>query len=215
MLLVTRRCLRYTCAVVNSASTTAVVCQRPLAAGRTAVQFRHYATPTEVYQERLGSGELKEDATQERVVADLQTLYDLVHSSGGGGGGSRSGTGNILSRLFSRGAAAPATKGLYIFGSVGGGKTTLMDLFYDCCTVIARAGIEFCAAGVCLIHICSCSDRSTSGSASTSTPLCATCTHRSTRRRIVRATGAPAETTRKPLSIRLHRWPSKLPSARG
>jgi predicted ATPase len=26
-------------------------------------------------------------------------------------------------------------KGLYIYGSVGGGKTMLMDMFFDCCEV--------------------------------------------------------------------------------
>lgn len=133
MLCVTRRCLQHSCAVANSANaTTAILLLSPPFSGRPAFQLRQYATPTEMYAQRLASGELKNDATQKRVVADLQKLYKKVHSSGGGGGG-----GNILTKWFSSGSAVAKTKGLYIHGSVGGGKTTLMDLFYDCCTVIA------------------------------------------------------------------------------
>ena len=31
-----------------------------------------------------------------------------------------------------------APLGLYIYGAVGGGKTMLMDMFYDCCKVFCR-----------------------------------------------------------------------------
>lgn len=127
MLCVSRRCLQH-----SATTTNAVLLRRPHASGRPAIQLRQYATPTETYAQRLASGELKEDATQKRVVAELQKLYNKVHSSGAGGG-----RGNILTKWFSFGSAAATTKGLYIYGSVGGGKTTLMDLFYDCCTVIA------------------------------------------------------------------------------
>ena len=32
-------------------------------------------------------------------------------------------------------AKSEAPLGLYIYGAVGGGKTMLMDMFYDCCKV--------------------------------------------------------------------------------
>lgn len=72
------------------------------------------------------------DEHQQKVVADLQKLYEHLKSyepkaSPGG-----------LSKWFSFGekkTEGPELKGLYIYGSVGGGKTMLMDMFYECCEV--------------------------------------------------------------------------------
>lgn len=96
--------------------------------------------PMAVYERRIAAGELRADPHQKIVVAGLQTLYDKIRnyrpqskSSGGFmsffGGGSGSGSKPV--------------KGLYIHGSVGGGKSTLMDLFYDCCTMKKRERIHF------------------------------------------------------------------------
>jgi len=41
---------------------------------------------------------------------------------------------NLLEKWFGS-KRRDAPKGLYIYGAVGGGKTMLMDLFYNCCQV--------------------------------------------------------------------------------
>lgn len=95
------------------------------------------------YQKRVSSGQLRSDSRQQQT---MQTLDDLYHrlqgyrpsTQGGGGSG-----GGFLSSVFGGGssdgsdadddmnAGSHAPQGLYIYGSVGVGKTTLMDIFYD------------------------------------------------------------------------------------
>lgn len=72
------------------------------------------------------------DEHQQKVVEDLQKLYEHLKNYE-----PKSPTVGI-SKWFSFGekkATEPDLKGLYIYGSVGGGKTMLMDMFYDCCEV--------------------------------------------------------------------------------
>lgn len=66
------------------------------------------------------------------MVGDLQKLYEKLKTYE-----PKATEGNI-SKWFSFGqkkTVDPGIKGLYIYGSVGGGKTMLMDMFYDCCQV--------------------------------------------------------------------------------
>lgn len=95
--------------------------------------------PIDVLNERIQSGAYKVDAHQEKVTAALQYVYDSIQVytpnkpvSSGLFSWLRKGNEDITS------VKSEAPKGLYIHGSVGGGKTTLMDLFYDCCTSIDR-----------------------------------------------------------------------------
>lgn len=87
---------------------------------------------------RLDKGDLEADSHQTLVTEALQNIYNniqgyrpLVSDSKGFFG------------LFSGKQSSNAPKGLYVHGSVGGGKTTLMDLFYDCCSNVnvARDGV--------------------------------------------------------------------------
>lgn len=89
--------------------------------------------PLSVLQKKIDDKSLLPDDHQLQVVNDLQKLYEQVKTyqpkaSGG------------ISKWFSFGQSKSkktddALKGLYIYGSVGGGKTMLMDLFFDCCQV--------------------------------------------------------------------------------
>lgn len=66
------------------------------------------------------------------MVGDLQKLYEQLKTY-------EPKTEGNISKWFSFGQKKkevdPVMKGLYIYGSVGGGKTMLMDMFYDCCQV--------------------------------------------------------------------------------
>ncbi|KAH8271628.1 hypothetical protein KR018_011748 [Drosophila ironensis] len=108
---------------------------------------RMSSAPMEEYQKRLSDGRLMADDRQKEMVRELDALFHRIqgyspsYRSGGGGG--------FLSRLFGKKSASDddaddvnagshAPKGLYLYGSVGVGKTTLMELFYDCCVQIPR-----------------------------------------------------------------------------
>ncbi len=85
------------------------------------------------YAGRVAAGELHHDAAQEAVVARLDALArELVDWNRGRRG---------LRRLF--GGRAPAPKGLYIHGSVGRGKTMLMDLFFASVNLESKQRVHF------------------------------------------------------------------------
>lgn len=72
-------------------------------------------------------------------MIELQKIYEQVKSYQPPAQGSN------LSKWFSFGKdkeeVSSAPKGLYIYGSVGGGKTMLMDLFYESCKVNVDANV--------------------------------------------------------------------------
>lgn len=72
--------------------------------------------PAKRYQQELADGTLRADKRQAVVVESLQRLYQELTSETQGWW------------LFKK---AQAAKGLYVYGSVGRGKTYLMDLFYE------------------------------------------------------------------------------------
>lgn len=84
--------------------------------------------PSNIYQARVKAGILKQDNAQQKVVLLLDQLckslatYQPSVQSGGGMFGS-------LKNLWQKPILPP--KGLYLVGSVGRGKSMLMDLFYD------------------------------------------------------------------------------------
>ncbi|XP_013106442.2 putative ATPase N2B [Stomoxys calcitrans] len=108
---------------------------------------RRYLTPMQAYEQRLQSKELLPDKDQKQTTQELEDLYNTlktyqpkpvrVEAPGGGG---------FFGRFMKKEQAAPkiellnetAPKGMYIYGSVGGGKTTLMDMFYNCCVDIPK-----------------------------------------------------------------------------
>lgn len=77
-------------------------------------------TPLTCYQQQLTDGTIKEDAQQRRAVEQLERIFTELQPS--------------PKKLLRRTKAAQHVKGLYLWGSVGIGKTYLMDLFYECIT---------------------------------------------------------------------------------
>ena len=80
--------------------------------------------PIEIYECRVAMGEIERDPAQEIVIAKLTRLArELADESAP----SHRGLGWILASR--KESANP--RGLYIFGSVGRGKTMLMDIFFE------------------------------------------------------------------------------------
>lgn len=87
--------------------------------------------PWSFYSQQVSGGTLIKDDHQEKIVQQLQKVYDdvvafqrpalKVQSS--------SSLFNFFKKSVPQKIIAP--NGLYIYGSVGGGKTMLMDLFYE------------------------------------------------------------------------------------
>ena len=71
-------------------------------------------TPLQTYQARLEQNEVTFDERQQPALHELERVYQ-----------------SLLSNL-SNGGALESTKGVYLWGDVGRGKTFLMDLFYGC-----------------------------------------------------------------------------------
>ncbi len=82
--------------------------------------------PAEKYQDILGNYGYSEDAAQHHTVTALQKLHDELAR-----GYSHAGTrvGDLVRRLLRR--KKQPVRGLYIWGSVGRGKTWLMNLFHE------------------------------------------------------------------------------------
>ncbi|XP_075970507.1 putative ATPase N2B [Anticarsia gemmatalis] len=99
--------------------------------------------PWSVYTHRVSNGELSKDSYQEKVVQHLQQVYDEVSSFERPALQSQS-SGSLFS-FFRKPQPQKiiAPKGLYIYGSVGGGKTMLMDLFYDTVPIKEKLRVHF------------------------------------------------------------------------
>ena len=94
--------------------------------------------PLFAYRARVRDGELDPDPSQELLAEKLQSLHRALsgyeRNSGHAGWKERFGMGR-------RRAEPP--QGIYIFGGVGGGKSMLMDLFYETAPVEKRRRAHF------------------------------------------------------------------------
>ena len=109
---------------------------------------RRFLTPLIVYKKKIDEKQLMPDKAQKATSHQLEDLYNTlkdytpkpVKAKSRGAGGI---FGNFLRKEKPNTSSiqllnTTSPKGLYIYGSVGGGKTTLMDLFYDCCTHVSH-----------------------------------------------------------------------------
>jgi cell division protein ZapE len=80
--------------------------------------------PLALYRQRVDRGELTADAAQMRAVEALERLYrDLLHAT------PPSGWRGQVAKLARK--RREPVRGLYLWGSVGRGKTFMMDLFFN------------------------------------------------------------------------------------
>merc|ERR1719450_128430 len=90
------------------------------------------ASPRDVYDWRVRYHDLNSDPHQESVIEYFMKLYSSL-------GVYRPASPSFLSSLFSGptgkrwggGTRARVPRGVYVWGTVGGGKTMLMDMFHD------------------------------------------------------------------------------------
>ena len=82
--------------------------------------------PRAEYESRISSGNLESDRDQRPAVDELERLFDELDAAEKR---ERSLKGR-LQKLFQQ--PSPRMRGIYLYGSVGRGKTLLMDLFFHC-----------------------------------------------------------------------------------
>ena len=96
------------------------------------------ATVTERLKALIDDNKLAEDSAQSAVAAELDAVLVGLRAA------PEPRKGGLLSRLFGGGKAdGPVTPGLYIYGSVGRGKTMLMDMFFDLAPVADKRRSHF------------------------------------------------------------------------
>jgi len=85
------------------------------------------------YRALIAAGELRPDTDQEKAAARLDRLAMEL--------GEKPKSGGFLKRLF--GKSSPPPRGVYLWGSVGRGKSMLMDLFHECVDFTPRRRVHF------------------------------------------------------------------------
>ena len=80
------------------------------------------------YEQQIENSVIRQDDYQYKIVDSLQQLDDQLRTY-------TPPEATLWDRLLSRRPQIVKPKGLYLWGSVGCGKTYLMDLFYDNCSV--------------------------------------------------------------------------------
>lgn len=88
------------------------------------------ATPLDAYKALLSEGAINPDPIQDQAMAALQALDDVLADYG-----RQMGKTGWLARLSLAGSRMAPPGGIYFHGGVGRGKTMLMDLFHDHCSV--------------------------------------------------------------------------------
>jgi cell division protein ZapE len=91
----------------------------------------------ERYEALVREGSIERDPAQVAAVVRLDGLLDVLVNQKPDKGRS------LLGRLFGGGAPDEPTKGLYIWGEVGRGKTMLMDLFFGAVPLPFKRRVHF------------------------------------------------------------------------
>lgn len=91
--------------------------------------------PSAALSKKIAAKLLLEDKVQIKITKQLQKVYDDIKHY-------EPSTGNFFSK-FLPSSKQIGPRGLYIYGAVGGGKTMLMDLFYDTCKIERKQRVHF------------------------------------------------------------------------
>ena len=96
--------------------------------------------PLAAYRRRCAEGKLEADPAQLLGADKLQSLHNALARSSAS---TAKGSWRVRLGLANRGM--PETQGLYIFGSVGRGKSMLMDMFFAGAPVEKKRRVHFLA----------------------------------------------------------------------
>lgn len=97
-----------------------------------------HSTVAQSYARRVSAGDIREDPAQKPIVAALDRLNDEIQAR------RLASKSSALGWLFAKKRDTRAiVKGLYIHGSVGRGKTMLMDLFFSALPVRRKRRVHF------------------------------------------------------------------------
>ncbi|MBT5267105.1 MAG: cell division protein ZapE [Rhodospirillaceae bacterium] len=95
--------------------------------------------PLERYEALVEAGEITRDPVQLSAIQSLERLHEDLQ-----GYRPHAHTGGLVARLgLSRRTVAPPPNGVYIHGSVGRGKSMVMDLFFEAAPVERKRRIHF------------------------------------------------------------------------
>ena len=89
----------------------------------------------DLYRAKVARGDFQRDPAQEQMAAKLDELADRLADSNARQNG--------WGRLFGLNGNGHTTRGLYIVGDVGRGKTMLMDLFFEAAPVRQKRRVHF------------------------------------------------------------------------
>lgn len=89
--------------------------------------------PSELYQTKLKAGEIKQDNKQQVVIAVFDELVNKLQNK-------NNSFLNNFKKIFHE---QTPVQGLYLWGSVGIGKTFMMDIFYECLSIKKKLRIHF------------------------------------------------------------------------
>ena len=92
--------------------------------------------PLDRYLALGASGTLRRDPAQEAAAGRLQTLARELGEQGRPSHG-------LLGALFGRRCGGAVPRGVYLWGGVGGGKSLLMDLFFESAPVARKRRVHF------------------------------------------------------------------------
>lgn len=87
------------------------------------------------YDHYVQSGKIQNDSAQREVLTALQALSESFAEPRKNG--------SMLGRLFNKIPASASARSIYIWGSVGRGKSMLMDLFFDSVTMDRKRRVHF------------------------------------------------------------------------
>ncbi|KAL4710408.1 hypothetical protein ACJJTC_008810 [Scirpophaga incertulas] len=123
--------------------TRCMPCMKKQFSSQSTQQIEQSDGPWKLYSNKISNKELTQDPHQERVVQHLQNIYHdiLLYERPSLQSINRNSLFNIFKRKEPQKTIAP--KGLYIYGSVGGGKTMLMDLFYETVPIKEKLRVHF------------------------------------------------------------------------